>query len=54
MTRSQCTCETLPLSQPMTQLPGVKWKLPMIFSSKSVSFITRVTYGLTPMANSPM
>ena len=46
--------DLLPLSLSSKLSPGVKWKLPFIFSSNKVSPIGLSIYGFKPNANSPM
>ena len=46
--------ERFPLSLSSKLFPGVKWKLPFIFSSNNVSPIGFSIYGFSPKANSPI
>lgn len=54
LTISQWILDLFPLSLSSRLSPGVKWKLPFIFSSNSVSPIGFSIYGFNPITNSPI
>ena len=53
-TISQCILDLFPLSLSDRADPGVKWKLPTIFSSYKVLFTKLCIFGFSPIANSPI